>query len=203
MVQKGTNSLQPVAVAPVRSGGIYDLVIAHVYVSAAAISISQANITDTRADNDLCGWVVQAVDSVDFSQFIAQMNTQFSEWFDAMKGQLTTDAAGNLQTEIDEINTDLTSINNELRGYTEATLTTGGWSAVSGGYVQTLTVTGLTSSMVPTLAMDDDLSVSSSVRKGRIKAFAYITDIESGANTLTVHAHTLPTVAIPVQVRWC
>lgn len=44
----------PEAPDPVRENGIYQLVIAHISVPAAATDVT---ITDTRSDNDLCGYV--------------------------------------------------------------------------------------------------------------------------------------------------
>lgn len=43
--------------APVRSGSVYELVIAYVNVSAGATSITQSDITDCRS-TQYCGWVV-------------------------------------------------------------------------------------------------------------------------------------------------
>ena len=84
--------------------GVYQLVLAQIYVGAGATSISQANIADTRPDSSLCGYVVGTVEEIDLSQILAQSQEQFAEWFDRMKGQLSDDAAGNLQLEIDSIN---------------------------------------------------------------------------------------------------
>ena len=84
--------------------GVYQLVLAQIYVGAGATSISQANISDTRPDSSLCGYVVGTVEEIDLSQILAQSQEQFAEWFDRMKGQLSEDAAGNLQSEIDSIN---------------------------------------------------------------------------------------------------
>lgn len=84
--------------------GVYQLVLAQIYVGAGATSISQANISDTRPDSSLCGYVVGTVEEIDLSQILAQSQEQFAEWFDRMKGQLSDDAAGNLQLEIDSIN---------------------------------------------------------------------------------------------------
>lgn len=84
--------------------GVYQLVLAQIYVGAGATSISQANISDTRPDSSLCGYVVGTVEEIDLSQILAQSQEQFAEWFDRMKDQLSEDAAGNLQLEIDSIN---------------------------------------------------------------------------------------------------
>ena len=109
MIVKGTT----VAPLPVRENGIYDIVLAHITVPASAVEIKQENITDTRMNADICGWVVSNVEEVDFSQVTAQWADYianfeanelqaFNEWFDTIKGKLSTDQAGSLQLQIDE-----------------------------------------------------------------------------------------------------
>ena len=109
MIVKGTT----VAPLPVRENGIYDIVLAHITVPASAVEIKQENITDTRMNADICGWVVSNVKEVDFSQVSAQWADYianfeadelqaFNEWFDTIKGQLSTDQAGSLQLQINE-----------------------------------------------------------------------------------------------------
>ena len=102
---KGTYSGNtPTPTAPVRSAGVYQIVLAQIYVGAGVTEVTQANITDTRADNNLCGWVVGTVDRVDVEQMTAQAQADFDAWYEEMKDQLSEDAAGHLQNEIDEIN---------------------------------------------------------------------------------------------------
>ena len=109
MVVKGST----VAPLPVRENGIYDIVLAHITVPASAVEIKQENITDTRMNADICGWVVSNIEEVDFDQvttqwadYIANFEVNelqaFNEWFDTIKGQLSTDQAGSLQLQIDE-----------------------------------------------------------------------------------------------------
>lgn len=109
MVVKGST----VAPLPVRENGIYDIVLAHITVPASAVEIKQENITDTRMNADICGWVVSNIEEVDFDQvttqwadYIANFKVNelqaFNEWFDTIKGQLSTDQAGSLQLQIDE-----------------------------------------------------------------------------------------------------
>lgn len=112
-VVTGTPASSPVAPTPTRDESAYQLVIAQIAVAAGAVTISQANITDTRTDSDLCGVVTGTVDEIDFDQIVAQFNSYFSQfkssnaqsfldWFEDMKDQLSEDAAGALQLEIDE-----------------------------------------------------------------------------------------------------
>ena len=93
----------PVPTAPVRAAGVYQIVLAQIYVAVGATEITQASITDTRADNNLCGWVVGTVDRVDVEQMTAQAQADFNAWYQRMKDQLSEDAAGHLQNEIDEV----------------------------------------------------------------------------------------------------
>lgn len=81
------------------------LVLAFVDVTSGASSISNANIRDTRSDNDMCGFVTGAVDQIDATSLFNQFQTTFDEWFAGIKDKLTTDQAGNLQTQINKIGT--------------------------------------------------------------------------------------------------
>ena len=104
----------PVAPTPTRTASVYQIVIAQVYVGAGATDITQANITDTRADTTLCGYVTGTVSEIDWDEITAQFEAYFAEfqeenldefleWFEHIKDQLDEDAAGHLQNEIDAI----------------------------------------------------------------------------------------------------
>lgn len=98
------SGLDPEPKAPTRAGGIYEIVLAEILVAAGAISIDAADITDKRPDDTVCGWVTGTVDSVDVDQLTTQAQAQFDAWFAHMRDQLSEDAAGNLQLQIDAIN---------------------------------------------------------------------------------------------------
>lgn len=135
-VVTGGYSSTPQPTAPVRSNGVYQLVIAQVMVEAGAVRISQSDITDTRLDNSVCGIVAQAVEHIETEQFYAQIQSDLAEfknvreadilewqsdfeanmqtyfaaqqstfaaWFSQIQGQLTDDAAGKLQEQINAI----------------------------------------------------------------------------------------------------
>lgn len=63
----------------VREGDIYDICLAYVLVGPNATSISQSDITDTRADNTVCGWVTGIIEQVDTSTLFAQWETAYNE----------------------------------------------------------------------------------------------------------------------------
>ena len=114
IVQGNTGTEDSVqGVTPVRSGAIYQLVLARIMVRPGATAITQADITDTRADSNLCGIVASTVTEMDFSQFKAQFDayfedfkngnqTDFNTWFANLQYVLDGDVAGHLQNEIDK-----------------------------------------------------------------------------------------------------
>lgn len=130
MIQKGTNANSPTAPSPVRQDGIYDIVIAQIYVQAASIEIFQRNITDTRANSSLCGWVVSNIEEVDFDQIAAQFNDYFDDfkttnlnsfntWFETIKGILGEDEAAELLQLIQANQASIESINGSLLSTTK------------------------------------------------------------------------------------
>lgn len=80
LVVTGGYAANPQPTAPVRSGAYYDLVLAQIRVNHGSVAITQAEITDTRADSSLCGWVVATVTEIDFSQITAQFSAYFATY---------------------------------------------------------------------------------------------------------------------------
>lgn len=93
----------------------YELVLADIKVGVSATEITNANIHDDRQDKNLCGIVTGLIDQIDATEAFKQMNAQFNKWFDTIKGQLSTDAAGNLQTQIDNTNKKITTEVNNIK----------------------------------------------------------------------------------------
>lgn len=85
-VLKGTPAASPTAPTLTRTEGVkWELCLAEIAVGANVTSISQANITDTRGDTDLCGYVTGLIDQIDTTNLFAQFTAAFNAWF----GQLT------------------------------------------------------------------------------------------------------------------
>ena len=112
-VIKGTPQSQPVKPTPVREGAVYDLVLANVMVKANASTITNADIADTRLDKNLCGFV-NAINNLNLGTIYMQQITMFNDWFEGIKGQLSTDAAGNLQNQINALKPKVDAVNNAL-----------------------------------------------------------------------------------------
>ena len=102
----------------IRDGSYYDLKLATVTIGVAATSLSDANIVDTRMDESVCGIVTSVMKIQPTADLFAQFTDMFNIWFEGIKEQLSTDAAGNLQNQIgllDELHTeDKTSLVNAI-----------------------------------------------------------------------------------------
>jgi len=103
VVKTGTAAKTPVEPTLTRDDGYYELCLAKISVGAGVSSITKSAITDTRYDSAYCGIVTQLIDSVDVSAIVAGMQESFETWFEAIQAQLTDDAAGNLQSQIDQM----------------------------------------------------------------------------------------------------
>ena len=80
VIEKGGNAKSPTAPAPTREGAIYDLKLAEIYIAAGTVKITQAEITDTRMNSTVCGWVAATVTQIDFSQIQAQFDAYFTAY---------------------------------------------------------------------------------------------------------------------------
>lgn len=112
---KGTFADKPFAPELVRTSTIYDLRIAKISIPAGTTTITQDLITDTRFITSDCGNVISTVQTPDtenlfiqmqtlFEKQINELNNNFEIWFDSIKNQLDSDAAGNLQNQINNLN---------------------------------------------------------------------------------------------------
>ncbi|WP_155246183.1 pyocin knob domain-containing protein [Lactococcus lactis] len=92
----------------VQTNDVYELQLCKIIVPANATNIPQANITDMRADTSVCGFSspYEAIKTGDLlAQFKSELDANgvlFSQWFETIKGQLSEDAAGNLQNQIND-----------------------------------------------------------------------------------------------------
>ena len=124
-VKKGTPATSPSAPSVTRTADYYELQLATISIPAGSIKITQSQITDTRMNQNVCGWVTGVVDQLDtttlFNQFEAyfeefkQLNeSEFTAWFDHIKGQLSEDAAGKIQLELDKTSDDFAVMKREI-----------------------------------------------------------------------------------------
>lgn len=80
MVKKGTPAVSPIAPEVTRTADYYDLQLATVSIPASSIRITQAQIQDTRMNQDVCGWVTGVVKQLDTTTLFNQFETYFQEF---------------------------------------------------------------------------------------------------------------------------
>lgn len=103
-VKKGEFSSSPVAPTLQRDADMYELGIADIKINKGITKLVQADITDLRQNNNYCGLVAGVVQQIDTTNLFTQFQSSFDIWFEHIKGQLSEDAAGNLQLQIDTWN---------------------------------------------------------------------------------------------------
>lgn len=131
-VRQGIPATSPTRPDLVRSGSVYEIGLADIFIPANTATIVQKRITDTRLDPDRCGYVssISKFDTEtlylqiqnDLADFKLNEQAEFLEWFEYIKVQLSEDVAGNLQNQIGvllnlktEIKTDLVNAINWLK----------------------------------------------------------------------------------------
>lgn len=83
-----------------RDETIHEICLAKIQVNKNVSTITQAMITDTRSNNDLCGWITGLIEQMDtttlFNQyqtaqatFLTQKTTEFEDWFNNVKETVT------------------------------------------------------------------------------------------------------------------
>lgn len=71
-VKQGTPSANPVRPAVLRNDTTKEWMLGAVYVERLTASITQNNVTDTRPDNSVCGWVTGVIDQVPTGSLLTQ-----------------------------------------------------------------------------------------------------------------------------------
>ena len=91
-LKEGVAATNPVAQDLIRESNYYELAIADVYIPARTTSIESVNISDTRIDSNLCGWVVPAVEYRGlFDNLWLQLRDSFGTVNSALSGTLAQD----------------------------------------------------------------------------------------------------------------
>lgn len=101
VVKKGTAATSPTAPVLIRTTEIKEYSLATIYVAKQTTTITQAQITDTRMDSNVCGKVACLIDQIDTSDLYSQwqdaylryyeQSTQnFNTWFEEIKDTLST-----------------------------------------------------------------------------------------------------------------
>lgn len=87
-VKKGTSGSTSAPTLTRVEGGIWELSLAQIAVAPGVTVITQAAITDERADTSACGYVTGLIDQIDTTNLFAQFNSAFTTWFDGIKDDI-------------------------------------------------------------------------------------------------------------------
>lgn len=105
-VKQGTQAADPKAPAMVRNATRNEYMLASVRVRKLSSEITQVNITDTRGNEDVCGWVTGLIDQVPtgalllqyqqacadelaaMQAYVVQQQQEFEAWFSALADSL-------------------------------------------------------------------------------------------------------------------
>lgn len=79
-VEKGTPASSPSAPMLKRNDDYFELELAKISIKAGATRITQVDITDTRLDSEVCGFVVSTVEHIDTAEFNAQLDAWVKEF---------------------------------------------------------------------------------------------------------------------------
>ena len=106
-IKKGVNASTPVAPSMIRTDYVKEYALAYIRVNKLVTTITQAEITDSRADTKVCGWVTSLIQQVDtstlfrqwqtaYEKFYNDSNATFDEWFQHIRDTIST--AGTIKT---------------------------------------------------------------------------------------------------------
>ncbi|QDK71452.1 hypothetical protein [Lactococcus protaetiae] len=95
----------------VRNDIMFELQLATLSVKMNATQITDADITDTRSNSDVCGWATPFdninVDGLvdQYRSIFSQADIEFQDWFTNLQNQLDDNQATNLQNQINQLQT--------------------------------------------------------------------------------------------------
>ena len=85
LTKDGENATAPIKPTMTNSETVKEMCLAYVYVGRGVTTITQANIEDTRPDNNVCGWVTGIVQQVDTSKLFLQYQTAYEQQLQTMQ----------------------------------------------------------------------------------------------------------------------
>ena len=123
-IVEGIPAARPLRPELTRTESIWELGLADLFVNKNSSAISNQRITDTRYETARCG-IISAISEfdtttlyqqvqADLAGFKASEQADFITWFNDIKGQLSEDAAGNLQKQIGTLESLKTEVKTNL-----------------------------------------------------------------------------------------
>lgn len=205
---------------PTNNNNRHDLILSTIIVQPNASKLNAEDITDKRPDKAYCGFVTGVIDQIDTTELFQQYDETFHTWFNEMKGQLSTDAAGNLQTQIgllsnlktvvkDSIVNAINSLYDSIIGKTLKTLEEVSSNTEQGYYVDALVVDELnkkTDACEYPLSLFSfqtfyDIQTFSCYKIGRIVLLNASMVLKAGTTFFADNLYLLTSGSIPEELR--
>ena len=130
VILKGLPSQNPVAPALSNDNQIWEMPIAYINIKANANVINSSDIQYLVGRNST-PLITAPMQTINLESYISYLEKQFAEWFSFIKGKLSTDAAGNLQNQINTLKPRVDTVNNALT-FSGQNITTKGQLDVAG-----------------------------------------------------------------------
>lgn len=119
-VLKGTPAASPEAPDLTRTSTVYELCLASIAVAANATEIATADITDTRGNSSLCGYVYGLIQQIDTTELFNQYNDIFETWFTNLQTTLTYNSSVKMLTWYTTLSSDTTTVPFTIENYNPA-----------------------------------------------------------------------------------
>lgn len=99
---KGMASSNPQKPTMTNTTEVHQYPLAYIYRPAGSSEITQSNITNMIGTSN-CPYITGILQVQNIDNIVAQWEAQWNEWFTEVKAELSDDAVGNLQSQIDDI----------------------------------------------------------------------------------------------------
>lgn len=124
VVLKGMPSQNPIAPTLSNDNQIWDMPIAYINIKA---NVNKVNSSDIQylVGRNTTPLITAPMQTVNVESYVGKMEGQFSDWFSNLKDNLSTNAAGNLQNQINALKPKVDAVNNALDFNGQSTKTKG------------------------------------------------------------------------------
>lgn len=161
----------------IRSETINEYCLGYVYIKAGAKTITAADIEDTRSNSSLCGWITGLLEQLNLNTMYTQQDALFKQWFESL---------------VDIINSDVeTTLVNAMAKTEEITLSNSEWNAADSGYIQEITIPGMTTTKGVLMTPEDEIAYS----KAEIET-------EQMLNALKFKVQSVPNVDLKINILY-
>lgn len=218
-IKQGTPAAAPVRPALTRTDVRKEFMLASVRVPKLSSAITQSNITDTRADTTVCGWVTGLIKQVDTSTLFAQWQAAYEEAYAELGDYLAAQQAA-WETFFASVTEDLVLpapslddvgkavvVNSTGDGYTlaggeplHAVLAASEWAEENGRYIQAVEADGILTTDDPLVDIDLD-GLTTEEQDAVAEAWGSVVKITTGDDYITAYFSAQPAVDIPIKIK--